>query len=93
MPSSAEAVTRNWSANVTPRIPRVVTGHSTDERGTRQPVSYLPEAILTQEQVARWLGVSTRTVRKLRIRRWASSRRLVRYLAKHVLEYLEDQAT
>jgi DNA-binding XRE family transcriptional regulator len=58
----------------------------------RDPLSYVPEAILTQEEVAQWLGVSTRTVRKLRIRRWASSRRLVRYLAKHVLEYLEDQA-
>ena len=78
---------------MTTGIPRVVTGHRTQEPEARQPVSYVPEAILTQEQVAQWLGVSTRTVRKLRIRRWASSRRLVRYLAKHVLEYLEDQAT
>lgn len=58
-----------------------------------EPVSYPPEAILTQYQVAQWLGLSTRTVRKLRIRRWTSSRRLVRYLARHVLEYLEDRAT
>lgn len=61
--------------------------------GPRRPVSYPPETILTQEQVADWLGISTRTVRKLRIRRWASSRRLVRYLARHVLQYLEEQAT
>jgi hypothetical protein len=76
-----------------PGIPRVLPSHRTDGPETREPVSYVPEAILTQEQVAQWLGVSTRTVRKLRIRRWASSRRLVRYLAKHVLEYLDDQAT
>jgi hypothetical protein len=78
---------------VTTGIPRVAPGPRTDGLETHQPVSYVPEAILTQEQVAQWLGVSTRTVRKLRIRRWTSSRRLVRYLAKHVLEYLEEQAT
>jgi len=61
--------------------------------GPGRLVSYPPDSILAQEQVADWLGVSTRTVRKLRIRRWASSRRLVRYLARHVLEYLEEQAT
>lgn len=59
----------------------------------RAPVTYPPEAILNQEQVAEWLGVSTRTLRKLPIRRWASSRRLVRYLAKHIIEYLEEQAS
>jgi hypothetical protein len=78
---------------VTTGIPRVGPAHRTEGSEPEQPVSYVPEAILTQEQVAQWLGVSTRTVRKLRIRRWASSRRLVRYLAKHVLEYLEEQAT
>jgi hypothetical protein len=78
---------------VTTGIPRVEPDHRTEGSDTRQPVSYVPEAILTQEQVAQWLGVSTRTVRKLRIRRWRGSRRLVRYLAKHVLEYLEDQAS
>lgn len=57
------------------------------------PISYPPETILTQEQVAEWLGVSVRTVRKLPIKRWGHSRRLVRYLAKHVLEYLEAKST
>lgn len=59
----------------------------------RVPISYPPEAILTQEDVAAWLGVSVRTVRKLPIKRWGHSRRLVRYLAKHVLQYLEEQST
>jgi hypothetical protein len=62
-------------------------------RTPNSPFSYDAATILTQEQVANWLGVSTRTVRKLPIRRWASSRRLVRYLARHVLEYLEEEAT
>jgi len=60
---------------------------------TRPPITYPPDAILTQEQVAAWLGISTRTLRKLPIRRWASSRRLVRYLGRHVLQYVEEQAT
>ncbi len=60
---------------------------------TRAPIAYPPDAILTQEQVAAWLGISTRTLRKLPIRRWTSSRRLVRYLGRHVLEYLEERAT
>lgn len=59
----------------------------------RAPISYPPEAVLTQQQVADWLGVSARTVRKLPIRRWSQGRRLVRYLAKHVLAYLEEQST
>jgi len=60
---------------------------------TRPAIAYPPEAILTQEQVAAWLGISTRTLRKLPIRRWASSRRLVRYLGRHVLQYVEERAT
>jgi hypothetical protein len=69
-----------------------------DRRGAhtppvQSPIGYPPNAILTQEQVAAWLGISTRTLRKLPIRRWASSRRLVRYLARHVLQYLEERAT
>jgi len=59
----------------------------------RAPIAYPPDAILTQQQVAEWLGVSVRTVRKLPIKRWSQSRRLVRYLAKHVLAYIEERAT
>ena len=72
---------------------REARAHGAALPGPGRLVWYPLDAILTQEQVAGWLGVSTRTVRKLRIRRWASSRRLVRYLARHVLEYLEEHAT
>ena len=58
-----------------------------------EPRSYPPNAILTQEEVAAWLGVSTRTLRKLPMKRWAGSSRLVRYLARHVLEFIEQGAT
>lgn len=59
----------------------------------RPVLSYPPDAILTQQEVADWLGVSVRTVRKLPIKRWSQGRRLVRYLAKHVLAYIEERAT
>ena len=52
-----------------------------------------PDAILTQEQAAALPGISTRTLRKLPIKRWAGSRRLVRYLARNVIAYLEEQST
>ena len=71
----------------------VAERHRMNTPTTRVPIAYPPDAILTQEQVAAWLGISTRTLRKLPIRRWASSRRLVRYLGRHVLQYLEEQAT
>lgn len=59
----------------------------------RAVLSYPPDAILTQQEVADWLGVSVRTVRKLPIKRWSQGRRLVRYLAKHVLAYIEERST
>jgi hypothetical protein len=54
--------------------------------------AYPPEAILDIEQVAEWLQVSTRTVARLPIRSTRIGHRTRRYLAKHVLEYLERLA-
>jgi len=71
----------------------VAEPHGQNTPTTRAPIAYPPDAILTQEQVAAWLGISTRTLRKLPIRRWTSSRRLVRYLGRHALQYVEEQAT
>lgn len=59
----------------------------------RPAISYPPDAILTQRQVAGWLGLSVRTVRKLPIKRWGHGSRIVRYLGKHVLEYIEAEST
>ncbi len=57
----------------------------------RQPVSYTPETILTVDQVADWLQLSVRKVEQLPIKSgYLGNRR--RYLAKHVLEYLEQIA-
>ena len=63
-----------------------------NENGNGRPATP-PDAILTQEQAAALLGISTRTLRKLPIKRWAGSRRLVRYLARNVIAYLEEQST
>ena len=58
----------------------------------RQPASYTRETILTVEQLADWLQLSVRKVEQLPIKSgYLGNRR--RYLAKHVLEYLEDIAT
>jgi hypothetical protein len=59
---------------------------------TREPKAYAPETVLTLEEVAEWLIVSPRTVERLPIKRVAVGERTRRYLAKHVLEYLEGKA-
>lgn len=57
----------------------------------RSPASYTPETILTVEQLADWLQLSVRKVEQLPIKSgYLGNRR--RYLAKHVLEYLEQIA-
>jgi hypothetical protein len=57
----------------------------------RQPAGYTPETILTVEQLADWLQLSVRKVEQLPIKSgYLGNRR--RYLAKHVLEYLEHIA-
>lgn len=58
----------------------------------RIPKSYAPETVLTIEEVAAWLVVSVRTVERYPIKRVTLSRSTRRYLAKHVLEYLEGIA-
>ena len=55
------------------------------------PLAYEPTAILTVEQVAAWLQVSVRSVERLDLKCVYLGTRTRRYLAKHVLEYLEDK--
>jgi excisionase family DNA binding protein len=62
------------------------------EAPDRIPKGYTPETVLTIEEVAEWLGVSVRTVERWPIKRLTLSRSTRRYLAKHVLEYLEAKA-
>jgi hypothetical protein len=62
------------------------------ETGTRTPIGYSPETILTTEEVAAWLDVHPKTVRKLGIKTCHLGHSTVRYLAKHVLEYMDAKA-
>ena len=57
-----------------------------------KPVMAHPaEAVLNLHQLAEWLQVSYRTVEGMPIRSfWLGNRR--RYLAKHVLEFMEEAA-
>lgn len=57
------------------------------------PLAYPPEAILTTEQVAAWLQVSTRLVEALPLPRLQGlGPRTVRYSAGTVLAFLEGRA-
>lgn len=50
-----------------------------------------PEAVLNHYQVAEWLQVSYKTVEGMPIKSfWIGNRH--RYLAKHVLEFMEEAA-
>lgn len=51
-------------------------------------VSYPPETVLTPQQVADWLQVSTKTLATLPIRSKKLGHRTRRYIARDVLEYL-----
>ncbi len=53
------------------------------------PLAYPPEAILTIEQVARWLQVSERTVKSWPLPRLKLPGSTVRFSAGQVLAYLE----
>lgn len=55
----------------------------------QRPISYPPETVLNIEQVAEWLQVSTRTVERLDIPFFLLGKRTKRYLARHVLEFIE----
>jgi hypothetical protein len=58
----------------------------------RTPKAYAPETVLTTDEVAEWLSVHPKTVRTLGIRTVRLGHSTVRYLAKHVLEYMEKKA-
>jgi hypothetical protein len=58
----------------------------------RTPKAYTPETVLTTEEVADWLVVSPKTVRTLGIKTVRLGHSTVRYLAKHVLEYMDAKA-
>ena len=61
------------------------------EQVDRPVRSHAPEAVLNLYQLAEWLQVSYRTVEGMPIRSfWLGNRR--RYLAKHVLEFMEEAA-
>lgn len=62
------------------------------EKVERTPKAYAPETVLTLDEVADWLDVSPRTVERMCIKRIALSSHTRRYLARHVLEYLEAKA-
>jgi hypothetical protein len=55
------------------------------------PISYPAEAILTTEQVARWMQVSVRTVKDWPLPRLRLPGSLVRFSAGEVLAYLEGR--
>lgn len=57
------------------------------------PIAYPPEAVLNDVQVAAWLQISTKTLEQLPIKYAKIGYRTKRYLARHVLEYLERIAT
>ena len=58
----------------------------------REPKAYAAETVLTTEEVAVWLDVHPKTVRALGIKTVRLGHSTVRFLAKHVLEYLDAKA-
>jgi hypothetical protein len=69
----------------------LISGGSIPTEG-RDPKGYSPETVLTIEQVAEWLQVSKRSAEDLHIPCFYLGTRTRRYLAKHVLEYIEAKA-
>jgi hypothetical protein len=62
------------------------------DSGKRSPIGYAPETVLTIEQVAEWLDISKRTAESLHLKCFYLGTRTRRYLAKHILEYIEAKA-
>ena len=58
------------------------------EKAEVKPLCYEANTVLTQEQVARWLQISERTVRDLGIPRLRLPDKTPRYAAGEVLAYL-----
>ena len=59
------------------------------ERADRTVRAYPSEAVLTIEQVAEWLQMSVRSVERLDLPCVYLGTRTRRFLAKHIVEYLE----
>lgn len=59
---------------------------------SQTPFAYSPDAVLTAEQVAEWLGVSKRSILRLPIKRVAVTPQRYRYLASDVYLYLRGRA-
>lgn len=57
-----------------------------------EPIGFTPETVLTIEDVARWLMISKRSAESLNLPCFYLGTRTRRYLAKHVLEYIEKKA-
>jgi hypothetical protein len=57
----------------------------------RSPIGYTPETVLTIEQVAEWLQIGERSAEDLHLPCFYLGTRTRRYLAKHVLEYIEKK--
>jgi hypothetical protein len=53
------------------------------------PKGYIPETVLTIEQVAEWLQVSKRSAEELHLPCFYLGTRTRRYLAKDVLAFIE----
>lgn len=64
-----------------------MTDHESSEQAA--PIAYDPNAVLEIEHVARWLRVSVRTVERLDVPCIYLGDRTKRYLARHVIEYLD----
>lgn len=65
--------------------------YTTTEHAPRT-LSYPPDAVLTVEEVAAWLGVSEKTVSRYGIKRIRLGGRTTRYLAEDVYAYLRAKA-
>lgn len=59
---------------------------------TPRTVNYPPDAVLTVEEVAAWLGVSEKSVSRYGIKRIKLGGRTTRYLAEDVYAYLRAKA-
>jgi hypothetical protein len=59
---------------------------------TNPPTSYPPEAILTADEVAAWLKVSSKTVKRWPLRTIDLGSRTKRFLAADVYAFLKGKA-
>lgn len=87
--TSGPALTIEHGGAVQPGAPQSPANGTLESEG---PVLAYPEtAILEIAHVAAWLRVSERTVERLDIPFTLLGKRTKRYLARHVLEYLDSR--